>query len=151
MPERDTQDRVTRYRAISTAEKRAQIEREGDEWPTCDCHGAPMYWLRDSRYRAGGYFFCSVRDAERKSRPEYLKRAAERKRKRYAFDPEHRASELERGKRLHRNYLRVRVAGMQFRYRVPLDKKQEIQERLAAFREDQARTRQEARENGWID
>ena len=28
----------------------------------CDCHGQPMLWATDLRYRAGGYWRCRARD-----------------------------------------------------------------------------------------
>lgn len=49
-----------------------------------------------------------------------------------------------------REKLRVSVGGMRLSYTVDPDKKKEIQERLAAFREHQARTRKEIADNGWI-
>ena len=32
--------------------------------PKCHCHGEPMYWQKDKRLRAGGYWHCAVRHLE---------------------------------------------------------------------------------------
>lgn len=39
---------------MTTAEKRAQLEAEGEAWPDCECHGEPKYWDSDG-------FRCAVR------------------------------------------------------------------------------------------
>ena len=34
--------------------------------PPCSCHGEPMYWTKDARYRAGGFWRCAATHRERK-------------------------------------------------------------------------------------
>lgn len=126
------------HAGVSTAEKRAQIQAAGEEWPTCDCHREPMRWKKDHRKRRGGWFECAVIHGQRH---------AARERERYATDPEYRARKLEHD-RLTR--LQIYVGGLRLHYRADPDKKQEIRERLAAFREHQTRTRKEMADNGWI-
>ena len=36
--------------------------------PSCDCHGVPMLWNKDPRYRAGGYWKCRIHKAESQRR-----------------------------------------------------------------------------------
>ena len=33
--------------------------------PACECHGELMYWQKDSRYRAGGFWGCAVKQRDR--------------------------------------------------------------------------------------
>lgn len=35
----------------------------GNDAKRCECHGEPMCWARDHRYRAGGFWRCRVRHA----------------------------------------------------------------------------------------
>lgn len=28
--------------------------------PDCTCHGEPMYWIKDPRYKADGFWRCAV-------------------------------------------------------------------------------------------
>jgi hypothetical protein len=46
--------------------------------PLCPCHAAPMAWGKDSRYRGGGYWRCSVRHNAH-SRLYYAEKSAARK------------------------------------------------------------------------
>lgn len=46
--------------------------------------------------------------------------------------------------------VQICVGGMRFYYRIDPDKKEEIKNLLAAFRQEQSRTRKEMAENGWI-
>lgn len=44
------------------------------ETPRCKCHGVDMLFSRDTRYSAGGYWRCRVKNSERNKRwytPEY--------------------------------------------------------------------------------
>ena len=128
----DTQDRVTRYRTISTAEKRAQLEAAGEEWPI-GSDGLPKVWHSDAQRATGGRW--KLRSTV------------------HALHQRHNRSENKGASRARyeESRIQIQVAGLRTTHRIAVGKKQEIQERLAAFREDQARTRQEARENGWID
>jgi hypothetical protein len=45
---------------LTTAEKRALLEEQGEPWPTCECHDEPKGWASDSRYTAGGFFRCNA-------------------------------------------------------------------------------------------
>lgn len=66
----------------------------------CVCHGSPMLWSRDTRYRAGGFWHCGVKARERFARwyanPENADSCNRQRRERYDADPVHRIS-----KRLH--------------------------------------------------
>lgn len=63
------------YSKVSTAEKRSELQQQGQEWPTCDCHNEDMRWASHDRTKAGGTFVCKVK------RNEYQKQ-------RYHSDPE---------------------------------------------------------------
>lgn len=42
--------------------------------PRCECHGEGMLWNKDTRYAAGGFWRCRVKNSERNARwytPEY--------------------------------------------------------------------------------
>lgn len=63
----------------------------------CKCHGEPGQWRTDSRYLAGGYTVCAVRERER-ARDYYelhRERICQNRQDRYDADPIHRI-----GKRL---------------------------------------------------
>lgn len=45
---------------MTTAEKRAALQAQGEPWPDCDCHGEPMSWQRDPDIKAGGWFACRI-------------------------------------------------------------------------------------------
>jgi len=34
------------------------------DWHRCACHGEPMYWCRDKRYEARGFWRCAIRICE---------------------------------------------------------------------------------------
>ena len=53
----------------------------------CDCHGTPMYWGKDRRYKRGGFWRCSVK---------HRRRVSVINRNRYRDDPEFRAAIEER-------------------------------------------------------
>lgn len=59
----------TRFRptksGISPTERYAELEARGEERPRCDCHGEPMAWNREARYRNGGRWRCNMRDPRR--------------------------------------------------------------------------------------
>lgn len=132
MSDRDTQDRVTRRRAIGVAEKRAQLEASGEAWPI-GSDGLPKVWHADPRKAAGGTW--KLRSTRWAACQRY-----NRSESRGAANTRYEESRI-----------RVQAGGSRTTYRIVAGKKQEIQERLAVFRKHQARTRQEARENGWID
>lgn len=56
-----------RYRPIGVAEKRAQIEAAGEEWPIGD-DGLPKVWSASATHRGGGFW------ARRSSVREYQRR-----------------------------------------------------------------------------
>ena len=35
------------------------------EGKPCECHGVPLLWAQDRRYRLGGFWRCRIRHAER--------------------------------------------------------------------------------------
>lgn len=37
------------------------MAKTGDSPERCTCHDEPMFWQRDSRYHAGGFYRCRVR------------------------------------------------------------------------------------------
>jgi hypothetical protein len=127
-----TQSRVTQHRAISTAEKRSQLKAAGEEWPV-GSDGLPKVWHADRRKLAGGSW--KLRSTMRATHQRY-----NRSENRKAANARYEESSIQ-----------VQVAQNRTTYRIAPGKKQEIRERLDAFRKDQTRTRQEARENGWID
>lgn len=59
--------------------------------PLCDCHGEPMLWSRDSRYRAGGFWACRAKNRDacgrRYANDETRERYLAQKRRRYDTDP----------------------------------------------------------------
>lgn len=58
----------------------------------CACHGEPMLWNRDTRYRLNGFWRCAVKNRER-SATNYAKSAGrylQQRRDRYDNDPVHR-------------------------------------------------------------
>ena len=71
----------------------------------CACHGEPMYWTRDKRYRAGGFWRCAVKERARARNlynrdplyriPKLFKNAAQKRAKR--LDRAHERLEAMRG------------------------------------------------------
>jgi hypothetical protein len=49
---------------LTTAEKQALLETQGEAWPDCKCHDRPMLWQRDVKLTAGGRFRCRSRIRE---------------------------------------------------------------------------------------
>lgn len=49
-----------KYRSVSTAEKRAELEAKGEPWPVCGCHGEPKKWSATTTRPAGGRWRCRV-------------------------------------------------------------------------------------------
>lgn len=119
------------HAGVSTAEKRARLEAAGEEWPIGN-DGLPKVWHRDTRKAAGGCW--KLRSTYRARSQRY-----NRSENRGAADAHYEESRI-----------RIRVAGNRTTYRIEVGKKQEIRERLAAFREHQTRTRKEMADNGWI-
>jgi len=114
------------YRKVSAAEKYAELEARGEERPV------GKYWSPDGRLRAGGQW----KDLEKK-------RARNRRcMRKYRQTDKGRASKA----RAEAGLLQVKVGGMRFYYRVPPDKKDELKQRLADFRE-----LQKEEYLGWID
>jgi hypothetical protein len=62
-----------RYRPIGVAEKRAQLEAAGEEWPIGD-DGLPKVWSASATHRGGGFW------ARRSSIREYQSRRRNRTR-----------------------------------------------------------------------
>lgn len=53
---------------MTTAEKRAALEAEGEPWPDCECHGEPLLWMRNTRLAADGRWRCRVQMREWRKR-----------------------------------------------------------------------------------
>lgn len=41
------------------------LREEVPQVTTCACHGEELLWHRDSRYRAGGFWYCRITHQER--------------------------------------------------------------------------------------
>ena len=57
--------RVGKYRAVTASEA---LLLAGGAKPECECHGMPMWWMKDGQCVAGGYWGCSVEMRARTSR-----------------------------------------------------------------------------------
>ena len=100
--------------------------------PDCDCHGAPQFWHKDPRRKAGGYWRCRIARAVVASTYNRSTKG-------------HAAKDRYEEKRIH-----LRAGDSFYSYRVPPERKSELMERLAQFRAAQSTELREA-ENGWID
>ncbi len=85
--------------------------------------------------------------------PEYREAMKDRFRKRarelYANDPEYRERFRERMCEIRKGLIEVKIAGKSFSYRVPPERKEEVKQKLAEFREQQATNYLEARDGGF--
>jgi hypothetical protein len=71
------------------------------ERPCCGCHSESMFWAKDSRSPAGGYWRCAVTTRERRreryaSDPAFREREVQRARDRYDNDDAYREAKLQR-------------------------------------------------------
>jgi hypothetical protein len=65
------------HKAVSTAEKRAELDARGEPWPVCECHGVNMDWSAKSGRPAGGNWHCAVRRKKNNLKWYYSKKGQE--------------------------------------------------------------------------